>query len=392
MRTLPSNASFYQIRKFAAGAEKSFAGFAGALDRFGREPGEGWHAIADEFNNCLSELRQLLAGSQGKTSLPGAERKELHARVAALAAKLAELAGALRVAVLDACPPAVKLAPPDRAAAKAWQDYEKVMVRIMDRVLEREAVQRLMRRAHDPASVIPLVCAPPDIFAGLPRVWEFASALQDLARHTPLPHFGGLTLLAAMRKKFLGGIELNKAAPSEVFLRFVAGIASGVPERRNAARKELEALRNASNDERRSRAAADNFSKSNELWGVWLGVKAALAEPDSVRRRAALCALPFMRSSFIDHDFPEECVGYIVAGLRNEDGVVRYRALRFAADFVMVYRNEEPEIIVFLQTALKRSLAENKKEAAFSASAKKLMKEILWFRNYDENRGVEPGY
>lgn len=99
-----------------------------------------------------------------------------------------------------------------------------------------------------------------------------------------------------------------------------------------------------------------------------------------------------MRSSFIDHDFPEECVGYIVAGLRNEDGVVRYRALRFAADFVMVHRNAEPETIVLLQTALKRSLAENKKAAAFSASAKKLMKEILWFRKYDENRGVEPGY
>lgn len=39
MKTLPSNASFYQIRKFAADAEKSFAGFAGALARFGREPG-----------------------------------------------------------------------------------------------------------------------------------------------------------------------------------------------------------------------------------------------------------------------------------------------------------------------------------------------------------------
>lgn len=267
MKTLPLNASFHQVRKFAAEAEKSFAGFSGALARFGREPGEGWHAIADEFNNCLSELRQLHAGSQGKASLPGAERKEFHARVATLAAKLAELAGALRGSVLDACPPAEKLAPPDRAAAKAWEDYEQVMLRIMDRVLEREAVQRLMRRAHDPASVIPLVCSPPDVFAGLPRMWEFSFALQALARHTPLPHFGGLTLLAAMRKKFLEGISINKAEPSEVFTRFVAGIASGAPERRNAARKELEALRNASNDERRSRAAADNFSKSNELWG-----------------------------------------------------------------------------------------------------------------------------
>jgi|GEM_PF-4528422 len=392
MKTLPSNASFYQIRKFAAGAEKSFAGFSGALGRFGREPGESWHAAADEYNKYLSELQQTLAGIQGKTSLPAAEHKEFLSRASALAAKLTELLGVLRVSVLDACPPLGNLAPPDRAAARVWRDYEKVMVRIMDRVLERESVQRLMRRAHDPASAVTIACAPPDAFAGLPRMWEFSSAVRALARHTPLPHFGGLTLLAAMKKKFLEGTCLNEAAPTEVFARFVAGIASGVPERRKAARKELEALRNASNDERHSRAPADNFSKSNALWGVWTGVKASLANPDPVYRRAALCALPFIRSSFIDHDFHEECVGFIVNGLRNEDGVVRYRTLRFAADFVMTYRNEEPEAIMLLQSALKPLLSDKKAAASFTVSAKKLLKEIIRFRKYDEGRGVAPNY
>ncbi|MDP2864725.1 MAG: hypothetical protein Q8O90_00595, partial [Elusimicrobiota bacterium] len=211
MKTLLSNASFSQIRKFAADAEKPFAGFAGALDRFGREPGEAWHTSADDYNKQLSELRQLLAGIQGKTALPAAERKEFFSRVTALVAKLNELTDVLRVSVLDACPPLGALTPPDRAAAQVWEDYEKAVVRIMDRVLEREAVQRLLRRAHDPSAAAAIACAPPAAFAALPRAWEFSFALQALARHTPLPHFKELTLLAAMKKKFLEGLGTHEA-------------------------------------------------------------------------------------------------------------------------------------------------------------------------------------
>lgn len=391
MNVLGSNATFYIIRKFLSDAEKSLSGFEEALQRFGREPGEPWHAAADNFIRSLEELREMLALLKGKTSVPGAERKELLAWANKAVPELQTRAGELRRSLLDACPPLGELAPPDQAAAEVWAHYERLISKVMDPLLEREAVQRLLRRAHDPAAVVPLVFAPADTYAGLPRLWEYYSAVNGLIHNTPLPHFDGLTILGAMRKKFMEGLR-SPGAGEDDFGRFVSGIMSADPQQRKLARRELETLRAASIEERHGRNNLEGFPASRRLWGVWTGVKAALSNQSPVYRRAALCALPAMRVSFLTHDFHDECIKFILKGLQDADGVVRHKTLRFAADFVLMYRNESPEAIITLQEELRRFLADRTASAGFKGSARKLMKEIASLRRYDEERGAPTSY
>lgn len=391
MNILNANATFYIIRKFLADAEKSLSGFEEALQRFGREPGEPWHAAADHFIRALEELREMLAILKGKTSVPGAERKELLAWANKVVPELQTYAGELRLSMLGACPPLGELAPPDKAAAEVWVHYERLISGVMDPLLEREAVQRLLRRAHDPAAVVPLVFAPADTYAGLPRLWEYYSAVNGLIHNTPLPHFNGLTILGAMRKKFMEGLQPAGVGEDD-FGRFVNGIMSAVPQQRKIARRELEKLNTASNDERHGRNNLKGFPASRRLWGVWTGVKTALSNQSPVYRRAALCALPALRVSFLTHDFHDECIEFTLKGLGDEDGMVRHKTLRFAADFVLMYRYERPEAIIKLQKELKRLLADRAASAGFKGSARKLMKEIASLRRYDEGRGAPTPY
>ena len=176
MKTLEPNASFHQIRKFAVEAERSAADFAGALDGFGIEPGDAWLPAAAEFNENLAGLKNELAGVQGKASLPAAARKEFSGRVQALAAKLAGLREALRGSLLDSCPPLGELPPPDVTASAVWKKYEKISAGKADRVMERAAVQRLARRAHDPVGVFTLALPAP-----VPPVPRRSAATRRLA-------------------------------------------------------------------------------------------------------------------------------------------------------------------------------------------------------------------
>lgn len=392
MSTLNANATFYIIRKFLSETEKSLAKFHEALQRFGRKPGEPWHAAADDFGRSLEELREMLALLKGKTSVPGAERKELLAWANLIVPKMQASAGELRLSILRACPPLGAIVPPDQAAAKVWAHYERLISKVMDPLLEREAVQRLLRRAHDPAAVVPLVFAPAEAFAGLPQLWEYYSAVNDLVHNTPLPHFDGLTILGAMRKKFMEALQPGEPGHGNDFAAFMEGILSGDPQKRKAARRELDKLSDASSSERHGKDNMQGFPASRRLWAVWTGVKGALSNPDPAYRRAALCVLPAMRVSFLTHYFHDECINFIMLGLRDEDGMVRHKTLRFAADFVLIYRVEMPESVVNLQNNLKGLLSDKAAAAGFKASARKLIKEIAQLRKYDEDRGMGAEY
>ncbi|KAF0124399.1 MAG: plasmid pRiA4b ORF-3 family protein [Elusimicrobia bacterium] len=389
MRTLEPDASFYRIRQFAEEAEGSAAEFAHAMDRFGAEPGDAWLPAADEFNERLAALRGELAGLRGKLSLPGAARKELAGRVRTLAAELAARREALRGSILDSCPPLGELTPPDAAAAAVWKEYKEAAARLADRVMERTAVQRLARRAYDPVGVFTL-CQPQDKYLELPRYWEIFPALRDLLYHTPLPRLGGHTLLGHMTEKFRERVAQGGPADG-LFARFVEGVASKDPALRKAARKELELARRASNEEISKGAKAGDFEKSCGIWGVWAGVKASLSEPDPARRRAALCALPELQFSLVTSEFPGECVEFIARALRDTDGMVRHKALRFGADFLRIQRVRRPEIVGTIESVARRLLSETKKKMPkAAAAARKLLKTVDWCREYDSRRGAVP--
>ena len=121
MKTLEQNTSFYQMKKYAADAEKSFSDFASSLNDFGREPGEQWHAAADEFNKTLAGLREILTELGGKTSLPSVRRKEFISAISSIAGKLSGMRKSLRREILAACPPLPDILPATAAAAAAWE-------------------------------------------------------------------------------------------------------------------------------------------------------------------------------------------------------------------------------------------------------------------------------
>lgn len=391
MRTLEVNASFYRIRQFAEEAERSAAEFANALERFGTEPGDAWLPAAGEFNKTLAALRGELSGLRGKLSLPGAARKELSARVRMLAENLAGQREALRGSVLDSCPPLGELAPPDLAAAAVWKGYEKTAARLADRVMERTAVQRLARRARDPVGAFTL-CQPQDKYLEIPRYWEIFPALRDLLYHTPLPRLGGHTLLWHMTEKFRERVAQGGPAAG-LFARFAAGVASKDSALRKAARKELELASRASNEELSISAKAGGFDKSCEIWGVWTGVKASLSEPDPARRRAALCALPELQFSLVTSEFPGECVEFIARALRDPDGMVRYKALRFGVDFLRIQRVHRPEIVGTIESVARQLLSETKKKMPkAAAAARNLLKTVAWCRDYDSIKGMVPNF
>lgn len=135
MELLLPNASFATIKRFAKEAHKTAEEFGLALDRFGREPDEAWHAAADGFREKLAGLESELTGVKDKASLPAAARKEFGARVQALAGDLAELRRTLRCSVLDACPHAEVKHPAGGAVEMAWKGYDKLTAGTADRAL-----------------------------------------------------------------------------------------------------------------------------------------------------------------------------------------------------------------------------------------------------------------
>jgi hypothetical protein len=385
MELLSPSASFANIRRFAKKAHKTAEEFGLALDRFGREPGETWHAAADGFREKLAGLEKELASVKDKTSLPAAARKEFAVRVQALAGDLAELRRALRCLVLDACPQAEIKPPAGGTAETVWKNYDKLTVGIADRVLRLDAVVRLAQRSHGPAAAFALIC-PLEERLGAADMFNVLPALGVLLQHIPLPRLGGLTLMESIAKDFREQ-ALSGAAADGLFARFLEGMLSGDPDRRKAARKELDCARNASSNERYGRASEDGFSNSREILGVWSGVKAALADPDPVRRRAALCALPALQFSFITRDSRGDCAEFIARGMDDEDGTVRYKTLRFASDLALIGRVEDQGILALLEKTAERLVSETKKKRPQSAAcARKLLKRIAGLRKYDRER------
>ncbi len=390
METLPPNPTYAVLKRFVKEAYKGADEFGMALDRFGREPGEAWHAAADAYRDKLAGLERELAAIKERNSLPAAARLALAARVGALAGELAESRRTLRCLLLDACPREEVKRPTAGAAEKAWRDYEELTAGMADRVLRLDSVVRLARRSHDPAAAFTLVCPPlEERMSG--GVFELIPALGSLLENIPLPRRGGLTILEGIRKDF-SEQALSGPAAGGLFARFMEGLLSGDPTLRKAARKELERARTASNDERYGRSPEGGFSNCREIWGVWAGVKAALAEPDAVRRRAALCALPALQFSFITKDFRDECADFIARGLADEDGAVRHKTLRFASDLALIGRVDEPEVLKLLEKTADRVIAAAKgRMPQAAASARKLQKAVAGIRRYDRERFALPG-
>ncbi len=375
--------SFQQIKKTAEQTAKDAEELFLALEFYGQEPGEPWHAAADELRAVLSDLNGELAGIRGRLSLPAAGRQELDGRVGALSARLDAARNTLRAAMPAACPPPGGLTPPEPASESAWKKYDKLHAALPPGVPGRAELQRLARRAHDPAAALSLVhhLYKEPLQTGNSR--EILPALREVLFSTPLPRLGGLTVLAY--------ISRSGRAATGLFDNFVEDVGSKDPVLRKAARAGLEHARQAANDEYCGYTPSGGFAACAKMWEVWTGVKTALSWPDPRRRRAALCALPHIRFCYVLGHFPWEFLQFIAAALRDTDATVRQKALRFATDFMMIERLERPELAEELEAIAKKLASEaGRKQPGIAASARKLLKAAEHFREFDRFRGIAP--
>jgi hypothetical protein len=390
MESLGPNPSFAQMKRFGAEAVRWLQEFVHGLDRFSREPGEPWHGLADELIGRFLELEKTMKSFKGRASMPTAERRATAERLQGSVAKMRELRMRLRKDMVEACPPVDSIRAPDPATEALWQEYDRLAAKTKDQCLERSSIQRMLRRAHDPVSVMLLVLGQHDGIAPT-AFFEILPALQSLIQSTPLPRQGDKTLKQltqeGRRKTFAQGRGGQEFA--DRFQRFVQGVSSPDPQERKAVRKDLEKLRSLTHDERFGRLLDTRWKNHKEMLAIWDGVRDSLNHPAPVYRRAALSALPFLQFSFVMQDFADECESFILQGLQDADGMVRHKVLLFGKDFFNINRIDQPRTADSLERSaqdLLRKVRRTNPESA--ATIRKLLKEISWFRRYDEMHGL----
>ena len=132
MSFLEPNPSFAQMKRFGADAVRSFREFVQGLDRFGREPGEPWHGLADEIIGRFLELEKTMKSFEGRASMPTAERRAIAEQLQDSVGKMHELRVRLRKDIAAACPPLDSMKAPDPAAEALWKEYDMLAAKMED--------------------------------------------------------------------------------------------------------------------------------------------------------------------------------------------------------------------------------------------------------------------
>jgi len=391
MNHLPKNASFAGLKKYAVGYLKSAGEFGEAVRRFGREPADDWGELERLYGEKLAELAGIVGELKGKTSLPGADKAQAIERVNSLALRLDALVHDLRLSLTRACPQEPELNPPNEECARGWKEYDRRQVKIVDLPLERHNLQRLLRRAHDPGAVLTIALPKGGDFAWTSFHWDLYSALRELVYTTPLPRFEGLSLRAWKREHLPAVLDKNGAG-SRLYERFHSGILSASAPLRSAARRELKRIVQASWEEEHGKGITEGFPLSRQLYEFWVRVKLELHNQTAASRRAALCALPELRLSVITKVFHDDCLRVILHALRDPDGMVRHKVYRFALDLALVWRIDHTAVTRELLGQLGELRADRTAPAVARQLAEKLIKDLAYWRGYDQRRGAEIEY
>jgi len=342
------------IRREAVDGLKKFDSFLRGLEQFGREPGEPWHALADEMTLCFGALEQRAESLKGKTSLPSTKRLAYSNEVERSLIRLNKLRDQLLDAIAVAYPSADGLQPPDEKSEALWHAYDLLAGRAGLRRFERSRIQRMLRRAHTPAAVLQLVTGHHEredfgVWMGL------FQGFQTLLMTTPLPRMGDKSLRQieqeARKQAVTQGRDPGRRDP--FFDEFVSGVLSRDREKGKRVRRELESLRIRAFEERKSPSLAQGMPESRKLVAVWDGVRAALDHSDPQYRRAALAALPMLQHTLIYTDFADEVAAFVVKGLEDTDAATRYKVMSFGHFFFRDARVDMPRTAVELERAVR---------------------------------------
>ena len=382
--------SVAELRWKAMEALRPFKSFIAGLDQFGREPGEAWHAAADEMIGRFMALEKLAQSLKGKTILPRPERETASRQIKEALIRLMGLREQLLEEIPSACAPVDTLEAPDPKSQALWLAYDLLAQKSGIRRYERSRIQRMLRRAHTPGSVLQMVTYHSDDEEI--GVWvDLFQGFQTLLMTTPLPRFRGRSVIQVQQEARQQALTKDRdpAQRDTFFEQFVAGIRSSRPEERKQARRALEKLRSKTWEERNGPMLGREMLETRKMLAVWDGVRAALDHANPVYRRAALCALPILQFTFILADFADETVAFIVKGLQDTDRMTRFKVMRFGHDFFMTARTDLPQTAAELEKEvreLRRRLRKTHPEAA--QTAEKLIRGIEWFHRYDRQRGI----
>lgn len=383
---LKPDPSVAQMKWFAANAARTFESFVKGLEHFGREPGESWHADADQMTQSYAELKKVSTELAGSSSLRTVERRSYAAQLNSLAATLSGLRSRLIGEIINACPPLEPVRVPDRTAAATWALYDELIGKLDVHNFNRQNIQRLLQRAHQPMAAALLVMGAEVPHGKMIDFLSLYSLLGRLVESTPLPSREGKTLKELDRERLRATIaeERDPSKGVQWLTDFVAGVNAKDPASRKAARKDLKNLWKVSLEEEHGRSPESQWKNCRLLLAVWDAVQSSLDHPDARYRRGALCALPTFQFSIVVDQFAEECEPFILKGLRDPDGMVRYKVVRFAADFYDLVRLDRPGLATSLEGAVQALLERTRrKEADIAASIRKLQGRFEWTRGYD---------
>jgi len=333
----------------------------------------------------IDELKADPSVAQLKWFAAGAVRT-FESFVKGLAATLSDLRRRLIGEIIRACPPLEPVRVPDRIAAATWALYDELIGKLDVPNFNRQNIQRLLQRAHQPMAAALLVMGAEVPHGKMVDFLSLYSLFGKLVESTPLPSREGKTLKELDRKRLRATIaeDRDPAKGVQWLADFVAGVNAKDPASRKTARKNLKNLWKFSLDEEHGRSPESEWKNCRHLLAVWDAVRSSLDHPDARYRRGALCALPTFQFSLVMDQFAEECEPFILKGLRDPDGMVRYKVVRFAADFFDLIRLDRPTLAASLEQAVQSLFEQSKrKEPDVAASIRKLRARFEWTRQYD---------
>ena len=353
--------SFAQLKRFVKERAKSAETFSLALDHFGLEPGDTWAELVGDFYKNFKTLAEALGILDARLSLPGAELKESIKIVRESSKRLDELKKAIRYQIQTNIEPISFSTAPSSIAKATWDAYDASIKNTGFTMYRRPLMQALINRSHDPASLIPLFFTDHP-YSGPYEMMDFMPNFVNLVRHTPLKSLGGKTIAQKAvddRRSFFEELRTGKAGPDMPFTfeEFVEVFSGTDPIAKNAAHSALKKINDKHHEENWGNMPESQWTYYRQALMLWDGVKASMDHHDPHYRRSALAILPHFLFSRVLTDLADEVLPFILKGLQDPHGHVRYKIVRFAETFYHWVLEDQPEEL----GSFEKNLALNRK-------------------------------
>ncbi len=226
---------------------------------------------------------------------------------------------------------------------------------------KRPLMQALINRSLDPASLIPLLFT--DYPYGSPsEMMYFMPAFVNLVRHTPLKSLGGKTIVQKAvddRRSFFEELRMGKARLDMPFTfeGFVEMFSGSDTIAKKEAHNALKEINDKHHEENWGHLPESQWTYYRQALMLWDGIKASLDHPDPHHRKSALAILPHFLFSRVLTDLADEVLPFILKGLQDPHGHVRYKIVRFAETFYHWVLEDQPEEL----GSFEKNLALNRK-------------------------------